>query len=207
MKKLTKITILLIFVAFATNSYAQKFGIKTGINIASVSVKDDDEDISDEIYSKVGLQLGPVVEFPMGDLLSLETGLIFSNKGARDEARFADATIISLNYFEMPVNLRIGFDAGPMKIYGNFGPYVGIAISGRYEDEKFEIGNDEDEDDIKRTDIGLNIGAGAGIRGFEFGLNYGTSLTSIAPQTVNGFKVKNNVFSIVFAYKFGKDYY
>lgn len=208
MKKLCTILALILLVAISTQSYAQTFGIRAGLNIATVSVKDDDGNYSDEISSKVGLQLGPVLEFPLGNLFVIETGILFSNKGANNSDSGGpgigfNSDVISVNYIDIPVNFKIEYDVSAMRIYGNLGPYVAIATTARMGDEKMNIGSSED-DDLSRTDIGLNIGAGAGIRGFEFGLNYGLGLTSIIPYDSNGLSVKTRVFSVIVAYKFGK---
>lgn len=222
MKKLTKITVLILIVAFTTNSYAQKFGVKTGLNISKMMVKDDNDTYTDDMKSKLGFQLGPVVEFPMGKIMSLETGLLFSTKGFKEEDsgdtwEYTGKT--NLVYMDIPVSFRIGFDAGAMKIFGALGPYFGIGLTGKekweYTDSDFPEDNEDDSekidwgsgdtDDIKRMDIGFNIGAGAAVKNFEFGLNYGLGLANLYPQeTNNNLKVKNRVFSITAAYKFGR---
>ncbi|MDX9696612.1 MAG: porin family protein [Bacteroidales bacterium] len=223
MKKVTKILILIVFVAFATESFAQKFGLKAGLNFANMLNKNDDITSSDEYKSKLGFQVGPVVEFDLTDMFSLETGVIFSTKGFKTEdagtSIFGDwetVSRINLNYLDIPVNLRAGYDIGSIKVIGNIGPYIGIALSGKEKIEttidgdtdinetKLEIGSDKGEDNIKRTDFGLNIGASAAYKEFEVGLNYGLGIANLSPSTDNGTKFKNRVFSITFAYKLSR---
>lgn len=223
MKKVSQILILFVLVAFAKESFSQEFGVKAGLNFSNMLAKDNDVTLSDDYKSKLGFQFGPVVEFPFSDLLSLETGLMFTTRGFKTEDSGSSFGVdweskrsVNVNYLDIPINLRAGFDVGSMRIYGNFGPYIGIAMSGKYkgeytyggvteeEDEKIEIGSDKEEDDLKRTDLGLNIGAGVGINAFEVGLNYGLGLANLSPSTENGFKMNNKVFSITVAYKFGK---
>jgi len=219
MKKVSQILILLVLVAFATESFAQKFGVKAGLNLSNLTIKDDDDNYDENNKSKLGFQFGPVVEFPFSDLLSLETGLMFSTKGVRAENSGTDwesKSKLNINYLDIPINLRAGFDVGSMRIYGNFGPYIGIAMSAKSkwertydgvteeDEEKLDLGSDKEEDDLKRTDLGLNIGAGVGINAFEVGLNYGLGLANLSPGTENGYRIKNKVFSITVAYKFGK---
>jgi len=223
MKKVSQILILFVLVAFAKESFSQEFGVKAGLNFSNMLAKDNDVTLSDDYKSKLGFQFGPVVEFPFSDLLSLETGLMFTTRGFKTEDSGSSFGVdweskrsVNVNYLDIPINLRAGFDVGSMRIYGNFGPYIGIALSGKYkseytvagdteeDDEKLDIGSDKGEDDLKRTDFGLNIGAAVAITSFEVGLNYGLGLANLSSSTDNGAKMKNRVFSITVAYKLGK---
>lgn len=221
MKNVAKVIILAIIVAFSSqSSFAQvNFGVKAGLNLANITAKDNDDTYSDDNKMKPGFQVGPVVEFGFGDLISLQTGLMLSTKGYKyDKDGFSRS--VNVMYMNIPVNARASFGLGGMKIYGAFGPYIGIALSGKYDWEdndgtsdsgSLNIGNDTyDEatdtegDDIKRTDLGLSIGAGAIFGAFEVGLNYDLGLANISPDSDNGYKIKNKVFSITAAFMFGK---
>lgn len=151
-------------------------------------------------------------------MISLETGALLSTKGYRIKEEEAGGTFeakVNLMYLHIPVNARVGFDAGPMKIYGAVGPYVGVGLSAKAkldieadgmsvsETEDLTFGDGED-DDIKRLDYGLSIGAGAAFGAFEVGLNYDLGLANLSPYTENGYKANSRVFSITAAYKFGK---
>jgi hypothetical protein len=224
MKNLTKVFLVAMIVSFATESFAQvNFGIKAGVNLANMIMKDDDNTYSDDYKSKLGFQVGPVVEFGFNDMISLETGLLLSTKGYKVEDSGSDMGInweyddkINIMYLNIPVNARVGFGVGGMRIYGAVGPYFGVGLSGKYkgeytlngeteeEEEDLDFGNDEDESDLKRLDYGLSIGAGAAFGAFEVGLNYDLGLANLSPNTENGNKINNRVFSITAAYKFGK---
>lgn len=223
MKKVTKILILVVLVVFATESFAQKFGLEAGLNFANMLNKNDDITSSDEYKSKMGFQIGPIVEFSLTNLFSLETGVLFSTKGFKTEDSGTTFGIdwetesrFKLNYLDIPVNLRAGYDIGSIKVIGNIGPYIGIALSGKEKIERtvdgdteineyeLQIGSDKGEDNIKRTDFGLNIGASAAYKEFEVGLNYGLGIANLSPSTDNGTKFKNRVFSITFAYKLSR---
>jgi len=223
MKKLTKVFLIAILVAFATESFAQvNFGVKGGLNIAKEIEKyvgdgDYDGDLNEHTKSKLGFQVGPVVEFGFSDLISLETGLLLSTKGYKykwsDDGTEAKGSI-NIIYLNIPVNARVGFDVGGMRIYGAAGPYVSYALYGSYKREltdsgytdshsgDVEIGNDEEESDMKPLDYGLSIGAGAVFGAFEVGLNYDYGLADLGFS--EDFKRSNRCFSITAAYKFGK---
>ncbi|OFX88681.1 MAG: hypothetical protein A2W99_04225 [Bacteroidetes bacterium GWF2_33_16] len=223
MKKITKILILIVFVAFATESFAQKFGLKAGLNFANMLNKNDYITASDEYESKTGFQVGPIVEFRLTNLLSLETGVLFSTKGFKTEdsgklygVNWETLSSYNLNYLDIPVYLRVGYNIGSVRVFGNIGPYIGIALSGKEKIErtvdvateideyKIQIGSEKGEDNIKRTDFGLNIGISAALKEYEIGLNYGLGLANLSPSTDNGTEFKNRVFSITFAYKLSR---
>ena len=130
MKKLTKVFLIAILVAFATESFAQvNFGVKAGLNLSNATVKDNDDTYSDDFDSKLGFQLGPVVEFGFNDMISLETGLLLSTKGYKVEDSGSDMGMdweyvdkVNIMYINIYVNERVGFDVGGMRIYGAVGP-------------------------------------------------------------------------------------
>ena len=61
----------------------------------------------------------------------------------------------------------------------------------------------DDEDDFKRLDFGLGIGAGVAFNAFEVGLGYALGLANISSYTEGGSKASHKVFSVSVAYKFG----
>lgn len=224
MKHLTKVFVIAILVAFASESFAQvNFGVKAGLNLANLTVKDNDNTYSDDFKSKLGFQVGPVVEFGFNDMISLETGLLLSTKGHKIEDSGSNFGIdweskqsLNIMYLNIPINARAGFDVGGMRIYGAVGPYIGVGLSGKAkgeytvdgetetDDESIEFGSDEEESDLKRLDYGLSVGAGAVFGAFEVGLNYDLGLANLSPYTDNGAKINVKVFSLTAAFKFGK---
>ncbi|MGC9373524.1 MAG: hypothetical protein ACP5DQ_00600 [Bacteroidales bacterium] len=80
MKNLTKVFLIAILVAFATESFAQvNFGVKAGLNLANVYGDDvDDSEI------KIGAQVGLAVDFAFSDAMSLQTGLLFFKKDLKN---------------------------------------------------------------------------------------------------------------------------
>jgi len=77
---------------------------------------------------------------------------------------------------------------------------------GNSETEKEDInwGSDEDEDDLKRFDFGLSLGAGVELDAFQIGLSYGMGLANISPYTGNGMKTNNRVLAITGSYRIGE---
>lgn len=216
--------LLIVGIAFimATESYAQTFGVKAGLNLSNMLAKDDDDTYSDDYKMNPGFNIGATAEFPITEMFSFETGLLLSTKGFKisEEETFMGETWkfegkMNLFYLDIPLTAKASFNLGGTKIYGVFGPYIGMGISGKNKveftamgetetDEKdIKWGSDEDEDDLKRFDFGLTMSAGIEISSIQFGLSYGLGLANISPYTDGGTKFSNRVLGISVGYKFG----
>lgn len=205
MKTFLKITAICAFVLFVFSAQAQvQFGVKAGLNLANGSAKFGGESQSSDM--KMGLHIGAIVDLSLGESLALQPGLLFSMKGQQED--YEGVTVkTNINYLEVPINLMYKFDAGNMKIMAFAGPYLGYALSAKMkaEDEEMElnIGTDENEDDIKPLDLGLNIGAGVQFGGLQITANYGLGMANLLPGGDSDNYAKNRVIGISVAYLFG----
>ena len=223
MKTLIRFFFALFLVTFTTVSIAQTFGVKAGLNISDMLIKDDDSNYSDQLDMNTGFHIGLTSEFAKTDFFSFETGLILSTKGYKtsyteafggEKMEFTGK--LSLYYLDIPLTGKATLDVGDARIFGTFGPYVGIGLSGKAKSETTINGVTEkttrdvdwgsnEEDDLKRMDFGLTVGAGIGFRAFEIGATYGYGLTNISTYTDNGYKANNRVFGISLGYIFGAE--
>jgi hypothetical protein len=184
-------------------SGAQTFGIKGGMNIASMSFSASGLDFSPK--SIVGVHVGPVVEFKMQGSLSFNTGLLYSLKGYKMKADYMGTTMegtSKINYLEVPMNLVCKF---PTSETSNFliqaGPYLGYALSGKDETDGETTDVEFGDGGMKRFDFGLGIGLG-----LEFGPLVPTASYQFGLANLSGISdltVKNNAFMISVAYMFG----
>jgi outer membrane protein W len=203
----------------ATESYAQTFGVKGGLNLANWLVKDDVDTYSDDFKMALGLNLGVTAEFPINDMLSFETGLMFNTKGfaMKESMDFFGETMeikskTTLNYIDIPLTVKATFAAGSSNIFALAGPYVGIGLSGKTkatvtyggesetDTEDMEFGSEDDQ--MKRLDYGLIIGAGVDFGTISVGASYGLGLGNLVNNPEDGSKVNNRVISISVGYKF-----
>ncbi len=111
-------------------------------------------------------------------------------------------------YLDIPLNLKYTYDMGAAKIFGQLGPYIGIALKGSYDIDggnsgDYSIGNDEANDDLKRTDIGMGFGGGLQFNKITVGISYSLSLVNTTP-TASGddYVSKNTVLAVSLGYKF-----
>ena len=181
--------ILVLFALVSTVSFAQiSWSGKVGMNMSNFT-GDMETDM------RVGFNLGVGMEYSFTDLWSLQTGLMFSQKGAKFDAGEGESVKYNPLYLEIPVMA---------------GPYFGIGIAGKVKSEYSEDGESFSEkadffgdDGGKRFDCGLGIGVAYEINKFFVSLDGQFGFTPVIDFDVEGASnPKNMNFSIGVGYKF-----
>ncbi len=213
---------LLILVALFLQSEflpAQNFGIKGGMNLATMLSKDNGNRYSDNFLANSGIHFGFTVEFSLNDVVALSSEILLTNKGLKNNYNEGDSRIssdIKLYYIDVPVMLKARYNWGnDKKIFWATGPYQGIGISGQSqtttefqaervcEKNNVEWGSNEN-DDFKRLDWGWTFAGGIQIEEVELGLSYDLGFANIAAKQQNGNIARNRVVKVSIAYQFGK---
>jgi hypothetical protein len=204
MKKLA--TILFLLIAFSTLSTAQlKLGVKAGGNIANLS--GDDVGNPD---SKFGIAAGVFLFHQLSPMFAIQPEVYYSMKGATDKEDFNGNTVditLTLDYIEIPVLLKFlipvqGANINPAIFVG---PFIGINTTAKVKAEGNGQSAEQDLEDIKSTEFGLQFGGGIGFdignNELGFDIRYILGLTSIDDSASNA-DVKNNVinFNAYFAF-------
>jgi hypothetical protein len=216
MKNVYKLFVVLFLLSLTAQTFAQPtFGIKGGLNFANMVVKDDDDTYSDDFKMNLGFQIGGTAEFIINEKFSFEPALLLSTKGFKmteDEDGYEETMKLNLMYLDIPLNVKAYFDAGGTKVYGLFGPYLGMGLSGKtkyeWDDGDGDSGSESEDvewgedGDFKRLDFGLTIGAGLNIKGIDVGLSYNLGLANINPESDSDLKWSHRIFSVTAAYKF-----
>ncbi len=134
-----------------------KFGAKAGLNGNTMSLTFDDSD--QEIATKLlfAYHFGATAEIQFSDVLSLQTGLLFTSKGSKydledvfaEELEYIPGLEISgymkmvLNYVEVPLNIAYKF--GDFQVFA--GPYIAVGIGGKSKsDITYEFGGDSESE-------------------------------------------------------------
>ncbi|KAA9340670.1 porin family protein [Adhaeribacter soli] len=195
-------------------SFSQvKLGLKAGANISTFGYdfKDSEEEtLSNDITkNKIGYHVGLAAEFGFTDNLSLQSGLIWTNKGAKYDYSLSEDGVemeikgkTSLNYLEIPLNLT--YKISNFQIQA--GPYVAYGIGGKEElESKFtfmgETDTDKDDADVKfkntveesdfdeenttfyrALDLGLNFGIGYMAGPVLLNANYSLGMSNLTPD-------------------------
>lgn len=218
MKNLVTVLSVLLICLFSFQTIAQVIGVKGGLSLSDAVMKDDDGDYSDETKMIPGFHVGVILDLPLNEVFSVETGLMLDTKGTKmdesDEGMSYESKIITY-YLDIPVTLKATQELqSGMKIYGNVGPYVGYGLSGKdkweYSGEGYsESGTDDiewgsgDDDHLKRLDFGITAGAGVVINNVIVGVSYDLGLANISSYTDYGTKIQNQVLKFSVGYWFG----
>jgi len=227
MKKL--FTILTVVALTTTISFAQaQFGAVAGLNISAIG-SDATLYVGEEWGGSTGIHIGGVAHIPLGDVIQLRTGLIYSQKGGTfsyQYAPYADNYTFNLDYLEIPI--EVAFVMGEVFAL-SAGPYIAFAMNKDVAIESTDpssiglielveaIYSDEIDKGVSGIDFGLNFGASFTIaESFLIGTKYSMGLTNILDvSTTSDFYVDsqlgyfpgqtwvNGCFSISFGYVFG----
>lgn len=208
-----------------------KFGVKAGLNLSNMLIKNFPSDFDEK--SITSFHLGGVVAFNIAENFALETGMLLSGKGGKWEYSETESGItitgimtVSPLYLEIPINALYKAELGSVKLLLFVGPYIGIGVGGKMKTEftasglpsgvtiSSLLGYDPDESEdieygtddtslLKRTDFGLNIGAGLEIKNLQIRVQYGLGLSNLDPQGSSDTETKNKVVGISIGYMFG----
>lgn len=219
-----KIVAVVFVTSLATTSFAQIFGVKAGFNLSTILEKDDFNTYSEDYKMKPGFHAGVTMDLPLVSILSFESALLVSTKGFRIDEDFSVSGQsmnvkgkVNLVYLDIPLTAKATFDVNRFKVYGAFGPYLGLGLSGKSKFEErrdgqtikterdIDWGNDEIDDDLMRLDLGLTAGVGVEISAFQIGLTYGHGLMNISPYDNFDYRIKNRVLGLSVGYRFGVD--
>ncbi len=184
------------------NANAQiKFGIKTGFNFSNMAFTES-IGMQPSTSDCLGYHIGGIFDLPLFNFCSIQPGILFTTKGFQTN----DYTV-TLDYFEVPVNLMLKIGSPKVKfiIYGGY--YVAAGISG------IETGNSANDytstlklsfgsasNDLTTIDYGINFGTGFEVKRIQIFAQYGYSRKNLSND--KGESINNNVFSLSFIYLF-----
>ena len=200
MKKLVAaMTVAVIGLAFVGSSARAediKFGAKFGLNFAKFEMTDSGG--SETSDSKFGVTIGGIVEIPMTDLITFQTGAQLAFKGGEPEG----GGEVTINALEFPALAKFNFAEG--MAYAVAGLNIGFITTAESEDG----GTTRDfKDDMKGMNMELVIGGGGAFEVGEgklsVGLQYEIGLTDLADWPAGGpTELKTKNLSIVVGYLF-----
>lgn len=151
MKRLITTACGIALMAVSSTGFTQgKLGVRAGLNLSSYTMDHKDSETETKTKNYTGFQVGAVYDMPMGDDLSIQTGLLFTQKGT--EYDLEDAFDVGsneevegymrqrLNYLEVPISLAIKLN----NFHFAAGPYLAFGLGGKYDmdvDYTYTIGN------------------------------------------------------------------
>ena len=186
---------------FALAGFSQvKWDAKVGMNFSNMTKLDDAKALP-------GFNLGVGMDYGFSESWSLQSGLIISSKGHKVKDDYKDRPI----YLDIPILAAYKFNISEnTKFVINAGPYLAFGLGGKCKfdeggDYKLFKGEDGDDAEYSRFDLGLQYGIG-----LEIGDHYLVNLTGQNgficpfdyPDGYDGDKPKNMTFSIGVGYRF-----
>lgn len=199
MKRIPGILLAVFFVTSCANAQ-MSFGIKGGLNIATVG----GADVSSIVKSRTGFSVGGYLGLSLPFLFTVQPEVLYSTKGFIMEQSFSVSgqsyTYKSTNtysYLEIPVLVKYSLPVPVVNPSLYAGPEVGILLTAK---SKFEgTGSPTVDSDVKSavtsTDYGVVFGASAHILVADFDLRYVLGLKST--DGVNQAKMYNRVWSVM----------
>lgn len=192
MKKL--FLLALTAAVFTTTTQAQiKFGVKAGLNLATLTGDIESAKIKTDFYG------GALVQVPVGKMFAVQPEVVYSGQGAKSSF---DGTDISYNlgYLNIPVLFRYNHPSG---FFAATGPQIGFLLSG-----KGKMGSDhvDIKSSFKSTDFAWAFGIGYMIKPVNVGIEarFNQGLSNIAANSDQGSGTGHNqVIQIGLVYLFG----
>ena len=203
-----KLLLSIVFAAASMGAFAQipKFGIKGGVNFANVSIASGGVSLSPGTLTT--FSVGAFADLKAGSI-SVQPGLFYTGKGFKIDNQISNESgQVSLRYLQVPINFVYHAPIVVGNIYFGAGPFAAIGMSGKSKATSGGSSQEEDvtfgdgEDDIKRTEFGLQGIAGLQLKGgFLIGLSYDLGLSDISNNTSEG-SIKNKVFGVSVGFTF-----
>lgn len=191
MKKLFFITAI-ISGSFIANAQHVQFGLKGGLNVATVNIDNSNLNVDPRISAHVG----GLAHIHLSKEFAIQPELTFSGQGYQVNGSGNNSDQhVNLSYINLPVLLQYMFESG-FRI--ETGPQLGLLVGAKY-----KVGSVETDikDSFKKVDIGWGLGLGYITKsGFGIDARYNLGLSKINDN--NSGKVTNRVFQAGVFYQF-----
>lgn len=205
-KNILSLAVLVAALTFALPSLAQvKFGVKAGLNMNSVSLKDYQGNFDGN--NRTGFFAGVTadVTVPLAGL-GVEASLLYDNKSIALSDGNAESKK-TLHYVSLPISAKytIGFSS-LASVYFATGPQFSWNVG----DKSWAIDDIGNGWELKKSEFSWNVGAGVtALKHIRVGYNYNIGIGKTAEATVLGTavqgikgKLKNNTHQISLTYIF-----
>ena len=213
MNALKKLIFSVLLLSGSYSCFAQEISIRGGLNLSQMQIKWDGRVANEDAKLNPGFQIGPVIDFPINNLLSFETGLLYSTKGMKEIGnRTVDTkSLLRLNiaYLDVPLTLKISFPFRQVTFLANGGGYFAQGLFGNILSK--ENMNDSDGvwqkvewgdqvNSFRRFDFGLNFGIGMKYKVIQLGICYENGIANLAGYDRSKNKVHNRAAEFYLSY-------
>lgn len=193
MKKLCLFALVLT-AAFAVQAQSTSFGLKGGLNLATLSINGS----SSNYQNRAGFYGGLFAQVRVSPQLAIQPEVVYSSQGTKyDDGEFDHS--LKLNYVNIPVMLKAFVGRG---FFAEVGPQVGF-LTGVADKVNDVETNAYETSDFKKSDVALGFGLGfSSAAGLGLGARYNLGLIDINNSGLSN-NIKNNVLQVGLTYKLG----
>lgn len=168
------------------NAQDVKFGLKIGMNIASVNGSN-----ANNLDSRTGFVLGATAEIRFTEKFSIQPELLYSAQGAQQR----DSYTYDLNYVSLPILAKYYIAKG---FTVEAGPQFSFLIKDQLV-PKDTYNENKQNTDAENFDFGINLGLGYQFNsGIFFQTRYNLGLIAISENP----DIKNGVFQMTLGFQF-----
>ena len=209
-KNILSLAVLVAAFVLAMPSQAQvKFGVKAGLNVSSVSIKDYKANFDNS--NRTGFFAGVTADVTIPLVgLGADVSLLYDNRVTNVTEKSDDETISgnkTLHYIALPINVKYTLGLSSLaSVYLATGPQFAWNVGDRH----WGFGDINTGWELKSSTFSWNVGVGATVLSHvRIGYNYNIGLGSTAElsawgtakKTLQG-KLKNNTHQIALTYFF-----
>ncbi|HVG41380.1 MAG TPA: porin family protein [Chitinophagaceae bacterium] len=194
-------------------STAPRFGVKGGVNLASLELDDDATTTKYETNSKTSFHVGVFANLPLGGMLRLQPEILYQGGGAKiagtplvGSQTSTDNYELDLDYLAIPVMFQLQTNSG---FFVEAGPQFAFMTTGRQDNQ---TGTDPDIKDlslVRKTDFAIAAGIGYLSRiGLGAHATYVHGLSNVfnadnAPAAQKSVEMSNRGIKLGLHYQFG----
>lgn len=213
-KHILSLAVIVAALTFAMPSQAQiKFGVKAGLNVNSINVKDLPGNIDEK--NRNGFFVGPTADVTIPLLgLGADISLLYDNRCVGITEMSGNGTLMNevttnktFHYITLPINAKytIGFSS-LASVYLATGPQFSWNVGDRH----WAVNNINQGWELKSSTFSWNVGCGATVLkhvrvGYNYNIGLGNtaeiSLPGVGKDAIKG-KLKNNTHQISLSYMF-----
>lgn len=191
-----------IVVAAASPTYAQgvTVGAKVGVNFATVSSDDADDEFQ---KNKTGFVAGGFVDVPVAPQFSFAPEVLFSQKGTKFE-NGEDSISVNVTQVQVPLLFKANFSGGGSSVrpFVAVGPAFGFTASAKTKSDLDGVETEVDSgDDVETVEFSLVFGGGVKFGNASIEARYDLGLNDMSADESE--ESKTRTFSILFGFGWG----
>lgn len=185
MKKIVLIFSTVFFASFLAQSQTTQFGIKAGLNIASLDVKE-----ADNYDSKAAGHVGVLAHIHISDHFAVQPELVYSMQGGK-----AENHKLQMNYVNIPVLAQYMSQGFRIQT----GPQLGILTSAERKEGELDI---DVNDRLNTLDFSWSFGVGyLSPTGLGIDARYNHGISNVNEESENSV-ARNRVLQVGLFYQF-----